>query len=70
MQITSTGGTSCATFEECEGLLDTGRNVDYDGPSGLVRLGANGDTTRGAFDLFGFDRFGGEVPLRSITVSP
>lgn len=70
MQSTSTGGTSCTTFADCEELLETGRNVDYDGPSGLVRLGSNGDTTRGAFDLFGFDMFGNEVALGSIIVSP
>jgi len=70
MQSTSTGGTSCASFAACEELLDTGRNVDYDGPSGLTRLGGNGDTSRGAFDLFGFDMFGNETALGSITVAP
>lgn len=58
--ITS-GGTRCISFEACAALQDDGRNVDYDGPSGQLRLGATGDPLRGVFEVFRYDPTGRDV---------
>lgn len=65
----TTGGTDCRSFAECAAVLDAGRNVDYDGPTGLLQLGADGDPNRGVYDVFGFSVGGGEVLLTTITVN-
>ncbi len=65
----TTGGTDCRTFADCVAVLDAGRNVDYDGPSGDLQMGPTGDPNRGVFDVFGFTTGGGEVVFSGITVS-
>lgn len=57
----SRGGSSCRDFPTCAGLLAEGRNIDYDGYEGLVRLDANGDMTVGRFERFSFDSDGLDV---------
>jgi branched-chain amino acid transport system substrate-binding protein len=57
----SRGGSSCRDFPTCVQLLNEGRNVDYNGYEGLVRLGSNGDPTVGRFERFGFDADGLDV---------
>ena len=65
----STGGSACATFADCRSLLDAGRNINYDGPGGLVDLGASGDPEVAQFDQFSFDDGGRDVTTNTITVS-
>lgn len=65
----TTGGTDCRTFADCAAVLDAGRNVDYDGPSGNLQLGPDGDPNRGVYDVFGFAPAGGEVVRSGITVN-
>jgi len=65
----ATGGTRCTSFESCVDDLAEGRNVDYDGPSGLLQLDARGDPNRSVFDLFTLDQFGRELLVSSVTVS-
>jgi branched-chain amino acid transport system substrate-binding protein len=52
------GGTSCVTFTACDMGLSADRNINYDGPSGVLQMGDNGDPTRGLFDTFVFDQQG------------
>lgn len=65
----TTGGTDCRTFADCAAVLEAGRNVDYDGPSGGLQLGADGDANRGVYDVFSIAPDGGETLLSSITVN-
>ena len=51
-------GTPCTTFTACDAGLQAGRNINYEGPSGLLQIGINGDPTRGNFDIFAFDSTG------------
>lgn len=67
-QVTN-GGTRCSSFTSCVALQDAGRNIDYDGPSGQLRLGAGGDPVRGVFEVFRFDRTGLDV-ADSVLVVP
>lgn len=64
----STGGSVCLTFAECKRLIAEGRNINYEGPSGRLVLGANGDLAAGLFDEFFFDGSGRDVTLRQIEV--
>ncbi len=57
VQVTS-GGTSCESFTECIEQLESGRSIDYDGPSGELDLGRNGDPSVGLFDVYHFDERG------------
>lgn len=50
----SRGGSRCNTFSECRALIDDGLNVDYDGPTGLLALTANGDPAAATFVAYGF----------------
>ena len=65
---TSDGGSKCATFVECATALTAGRDIDYDGPSGMVKLSASGDAAAGAFDVFRFDANGRDVSSSRINV--
>lgn len=51
----SSGGSSCATFEECMRIADEGRNPNYDGPSGVLAVGTQGTTTSAKFEQFRID---------------
>ena len=48
----STGGSVCASFEECLRLLRDGRNIDYSGALGTADLTREGEAQTGRFDLF------------------
>lgn len=50
----SNRGTSCRSFPECIDLLAADRNIDYDGPSGEMSVGPNGDLGTAVFEQFGF----------------
>ena len=65
----SGGGSACESFEQCAALLANGRNIDYEGPGGLLQLGPNGDPTVARFDEFSFDNSGRDVTARTIIVN-
>lgn len=64
----SSGGSVCDTFAQCKSLLAEGRGIDYNGPGGLLQIGANGDLVTARFDEFSFDSSGRDVTTRQITV--
>jgi branched-chain amino acid transport system substrate-binding protein len=65
----SVAGSACASFEECKMLLDENRNINYDGPSGRLALGANGDLSSAVFDEFSFDATGRDISKRQLEVN-
>lgn len=48
----SKDGTKCTTFKQCADLLKKGTNIDYDGVSGPVDLGATGSPTKATIGIF------------------
>jgi len=60
VQVTN-GGTQCSSFVACITELRNDRNIDYDGPSGLLDIGADGDPAVGVFDVYRFDERGLDV---------
>jgi len=64
----SVGGQLCLSFIACANLLADGRNIDYDGPSGQLQLGANGDPSTAVFEEFTFDSGGRDIRRLPITV--
>lgn len=64
----SEGGTSCASFPDCTAELEAGRNIDYDGPSGNLAIGLDGDPDLATFERFGFDDNGRDITLGRFTV--
>jgi branched-chain amino acid transport system substrate-binding protein len=62
-------GTPCITFEACDMGLRAERNINYDGPSGVLQMGVDGDPTRGVFDVFAFDDSGADVLESTIVVA-
>jgi ABC-type branched-subunit amino acid transport system substrate-binding protein len=54
----SAGGIECTTFGECLDVLKTRSDFDYDGISGPVNFGANGDTSPASFGLYRYDADG------------
>jgi branched-chain amino acid transport system substrate-binding protein len=63
----SEGGVSCRLFAECIALVQSERNVDYDGPDGPLQIGANGDPARARFDRWGWGPDGLD---RSLPIGP
>jgi branched-chain amino acid transport system substrate-binding protein len=51
-------GTACITFTACDAGLRADRNINYEGPSGILQISPGGDPTRGVFDRFVFDETG------------
>jgi branched-chain amino acid transport system substrate-binding protein len=68
MTSVANGGQPCASFADCDAALAEGRNIDYEGPSGVLRLSVDGEVTRGTYDLFGLDELGRERPLGLVIV--
>ncbi len=69
VRTVSAGGSVCDTFASCASLLADGRSIDYDGPGGLLQLGATGDPDMAKFEEFTFDASGRDVTTRSVTVT-
>lgn len=63
------GGSGCNDYTACVTLQQGGRNVDYDGPSGQLQIGTDGDLTRAVFDVFGFDERGVDESRTLLVVS-
>lgn len=61
VQPTTSGGTGCVSYATCAALLDQGRDISYDGPTGLLSLDERGDPTVGEFLAFAFDADGRDV---------
>jgi branched-chain amino acid transport system substrate-binding protein len=51
-------GEKCNTFAACFELLQQGADIDYDGASGPLDFGPNGEPTIGTYDLFEYDADG------------
>ena len=68
ISFVSSSGLACRTFNDCVNAIDDGRQIDYDGPSGLTEIGRDGDTSRAVFDRFLFNSDGEDIFDRSITV--
>jgi branched-chain amino acid transport system substrate-binding protein len=58
MDEVSTGGQPCREFNACVQLLTEQREINYEGPGGVVDLGPDGDPTRARFDEFAFNESG------------
>jgi branched-chain amino acid transport system substrate-binding protein len=65
----ATSGTRCLDFASCAAGLTAERNVDYDGPSGLLQLAFDGDPNRGVYDLYRYGADGTEIPDGQVTVN-
>ena len=63
----SEGGVSCRLFAECIALVQSERNVDYDGPDGAAEIDTDGDPARARFDRWGWNAEGLDY---SLTVGP
>ncbi len=65
----SVSGSVCETFEECLATIESGLQIDYNGPTGVTDLlTRTGDPSRARFDQFTFDDTGRDVLLRTIVV--
>jgi branched-chain amino acid transport system substrate-binding protein len=65
----SVSGSLCQSFDDCNAAIESGLQVDYNGPSGVTDINARtGDPSRAVFDRFVFDSDGRDVLERSITV--
>jgi branched-chain amino acid transport system substrate-binding protein len=57
ISVTS-GGTKCTSFGDCYDLLVAGEDIDYDGASGPLDFGPNGEPGIGTYDIFTYDADG------------
>lgn len=62
------GGTSCASFAECSTAMSDGRNIDYDGPTGVLSISSGGDLASAVFEVFGFDATGRDVATGTLVI--
>jgi ABC-type branched-subunit amino acid transport system substrate-binding protein len=61
MQEVSAGGTKCTTFKDCDALLKSGKDIDYDGVSGPIEFNAKGDPSEATVSIYQF----GDVNIAS-----
>lgn len=59
-------GEKCNLFADCFALLQGGADIDYDGASGPLDFGSNGEPTIGTYDLFEYDAEGAPVSFDQI----
>lgn len=63
----SASGSVCRNFGDCVATIESGLQIDYDGPSGVTDLLARtGDPSRAVFDRFTFDESGTDVLDRTV----
>ena len=67
VSVTS-NGTQCRDYAACSGYLANGRNIDYDGATGL-EIDARGRVTSAVFDQFTFDETGRDMTTGSVSVT-
>ena len=67
VSVTS-NGTQCSDFATCSHYLANGRNIDYEGATGL-EIDARGRVTSAVFDQFTFDDSGRDVTTGSVSVT-
>jgi len=63
MNTVTRDGDRCTTFDACFALLQEGKDIDYDGASGPLDFGDNGEPSIGTYDLFEYDAEGAPVPF-------
>lgn len=68
LSTASRGGSSCGDFVSCRELVRQDLNIDYDGPTGLSALDANGDQSASSFIRYSIED-GVAVPRDRFTVS-
>jgi branched-chain amino acid transport system substrate-binding protein len=62
----TSGGTPCATFEECAALLEEGEDIDYDGVTGFD-WNADGEVSSATYEVWSFE--GGVIsPIEVVTI--
>jgi ABC-type branched-subunit amino acid transport system substrate-binding protein len=61
MQEVSAGGTKCTTFKDCDALLKSGKDIDYDGVSGPIEFNDKGDPSEATVSIYQF----GDVNIAS-----
>ncbi len=54
LQAVSTEGEQCDNFADCKALLDEGKDIDYEGVSGPIEFGENGDPTFATMGIYEF----------------
>ena len=65
----SVSGSVCGAFADCVATIESGLQIDYDGPSGITDLlTRTGDPSRAAFDRFTFDETGRDILQRTVVV--
>lgn len=65
----SVSGSVCMTFATCVDTIESGLQIDYNGPSGVTDLLVRtGDPSRSVFDQFVFDETGRDVVQRTVVV--
>jgi len=53
LQIATAPGEKCTSYKQCKGLLEDGKEIDYQGASGDLEIGEDGEV----FGSFAFDHF-------------
>ncbi len=65
----SVSGSVCMAFATCVDTIESGLQIDYNGPSGVTDLLVRtGDPSRSIFDQFEFDETGRDVLQRTVVV--
>lgn len=57
----TTSGTGCTMFTSCRESLIEGRNINYNGPTGNLSIGADGNVATANFERFTFDSSGRDI---------
>jgi len=51
----ASGGTKCSTFADCKKLLDAGKSIQYQGPSGIGPFNKNNDPSSAYIGIYKYD---------------
>lgn len=62
------GGTKCTLFAACAELVNNGQDIDYDGASGTLEFGPNGEPTTGIYDVSEYQSDGTPMTIRQVTL--
>ena len=66
----SDSGSPCTSYAECKSDMQSGNNINYDGPGGTLTVDNKGDLSSAIFQFFGFDAAGKDFIKGSVRVPP
>jgi branched-chain amino acid transport system substrate-binding protein len=70
MNSVTEGGTKCSSFAACKQLIDSGKDIAYQGASGPLNFTSVGEPGQATIEVYGYDKAGKLSTLKTVQSKP